>query len=346
MPNEGNVCAYPGCTLGRAIAEGAPARYALADPTKWCHKECADRWERFGAEQTPEPVIDVDPILCGAPHPELHDFTCSKAQHPGDNYHHSGAGHSWYMEPGQVASLQDAIAKRNQVDTNLAAMTEADNRGDKVAGDQAFMAAAYAIVEPAVHAPGDAVEATVAEYTGPSGRNTAEPDIKISVEDPSGEVLDTHKCCKHCGPSGHAPHTAGCPADLPSWELGENIADEADTRPPAEGSYAAARMQADSENDALAQAIQNKAVEIDAKLKEASDGAVGFEFGEFVTGQREGTPFLVQHDANDLGITNVSSTPPTDPVVADTLAIVNIFRSWGVQIHPGLINDLISWKRG
>lgn len=111
IPNDGTTCAFPGCTQGRAIAEGAPARHALGDPTLWCHSQCADIWERQGGTSAPAQTPAEEAPKCGAPHPELHHFTCSKdADHP-EHYHNSG-NMSWYMEPPQVATLKAAVAAK------------------------------------------------------------------------------------------------------------------------------------------------------------------------------------------------------------------------------------------
>lgn len=358
MPNEGNVCAYPGCTLGKAIAEGAPARYALADPTKWCHKECADRWERFGAEQAaPEPEVPAGPP-CGAPHPELHDFTCSKPQHSGDNYHHSGAGHSWYMEPGQVAGLQDAIAKRNAplVLNDLGSqpappeMVETAFADAQAAANDAPVPPLPRNAKPPWVTP-KVEEVNFGEFTTISGRNTAEPDIKISVgpleealqiaentpafgdptrepgrvdggitpsghgiaepEDPTGEVPDTHQCCEHCNPNGHAPHSKGCPAELQGWEIGKNIADEADTRPPAESTPFLVQENVRGANGVTGNMVEDAVNFLSLKTK----------------AQRANQ---VEYDRT-----------------ATVLELVAIFQNNGFNSAPaGLITDLIAWKQG
>lgn len=110
MPNEGNKCAYPKCPMS-AIGEGQPARFAHNNPMLWCHKACADRWEAEepGLKIEPEPVPDKP--RCGAPHPELHEYRCANDEGHG-HYHNSGAGHSWYMEPAQVATLKAAVAAK------------------------------------------------------------------------------------------------------------------------------------------------------------------------------------------------------------------------------------------
>ncbi len=251
VPNDGNECAYPRCSM-KNIPEGWPARFAHGDPTLWCHTACAQRWEleEPNFKQNQQPAVEEPQLpVCGAPHPELHDFTCSKPDHSqGPNhYHNDGAGHSWYMQPAQVETLKMQIAARNpQVQQEV---------------------------------PGDQVDYVGPEIVTPSGRNTAEPSIKLDAsqwnaaqaEYDNGVVRDDHKCCEHCGPGGHAPHTAGCPVPEvqhvaepapeaepvkgpgdPTREPGDPFAvDEADLRPPAEhevfdvDSYAQARMKAE-----------------------------------------------------------------------------------------------------
>lgn len=117
MPNEGNRCAYPKCPQNGFVGEGMAARFAHNDPTLWCHKACADRWEveEPGLNKTAPAVVEDKP-KCGAPHPELHEYRCANDEGHG-HYHNSGAGHSWYMEPAQVATLKAAVeAKYGKLD--------------------------------------------------------------------------------------------------------------------------------------------------------------------------------------------------------------------------------------
>lgn len=311
MPNEGTKCAYPKCPAMGVVNEGMPARFAHNDTTLWCHRACADRWEGeepHRATKVEEPVEAKPP--CAAPHPELHDYICGLDEGHGP-YHNSGAGHSWYMQPAQVLSMKAAIAQRNQASGVVVEQTQPSAEE---------LSIEYAATDLMSGGPGVATDdfSRSRNDLGPewppvitadgadSNIIMTGPTAPGAVEDPTKPLADDHRCCEHCGPNGHAPHTSGCP--------------------PVEG---------------VSKEVFDAEIALARKTNEAFEFGEGVPPGlsEVIAAKRE----EISAKLVDYSITKEQFDRQPSNVVKLTFELVGILKNHGID-NNDLVAELMDWR--
>jgi len=132
-PNVGNKCASPYCP-STFIHEGAAARFAHNNSSLWCHKLCADEWERRDPNFAPTPDPQQEPFSdekCLCPHPEDYAILCTKSVE--QHHYHSDGMSSWYAQPAQVANLKRLAAQRAAQQEPVAAPEVAGSGEDAIA---------------------------------------------------------------------------------------------------------------------------------------------------------------------------------------------------------------------
>lgn len=120
-PNVGNKCASPYCP-STFIHEGAAARFAHNNSSLWCHKLCADEWERRDPGFAFAPPVQQETFSdekCLCPHPEDYEILCTKSVE--QHHYHSDGTRSWYAQPAQVANLKHLAAQRAALQAPVAA---------------------------------------------------------------------------------------------------------------------------------------------------------------------------------------------------------------------------------